>query len=293
MTCEIRVINDETQVGISYPVDCDYGKYEIEDYNVTGDAKFSLVVTDTEGVTDIRSIEKTFFEYGTTSLEIEDAQLIMDRVIEPGKFSFELVVEEGILDMRNVKIKPVIYYQDTKNDLKGTYLQSTGITDLNKNNTFKFTLSTTDFEFRIPEDKSVEFTVELNDDYGTELIASKNVMFRFEQEETPVASIRGKSVDVVNYMSDLAINGFNAGFNVVDFKVENHELEGKDLSITLISRDLGIDHHAEVKLGGKDSQRVMIPVYIPENTEAGVYDARISVFDGEDKQSRYSRVIVN
>jgi len=93
-------------------------------------------------------------------------------------------------------------------------------------------------------------------------------------------------------MSSALSNEIKPGYNAIEFKVANNEFVDKDLTITLISQNLGISYTEELSLASGQERTVTIPLYIEKNTKKGSYPVRFSVYDESDKQVRYSYIIV-
>ena len=144
----------------------------------------------------------------------------------------------------------------------------------------------------VPTDVECTFKVELIDDFGSLLILSDRVTFSYPVAESNIASIRGKGTDIVNYMTSTVNTPFSTGYSNIEFNVENNEIEGKEITITMTSAKLGLAYSEEFNLGPGNSRKVQIPLYIADNIDSGRYPIRYSVIDGNDKQVRYNFITV-
>ena len=286
VTCNLRLN------GANIPVDCDDGSYFINDFNTNGTSTFNLIAIDEYGTQVLRILERTFYE-GGVSLTADDVSLIMDDVIAPGEFKFSFTVTDEMLSRRDINVIPIIVCQDVENKLKTSLtgiLDNSFVSKVEADNSIEYELTTTtrDFKLKVPTDETCTFKVNLIDEYGTDLTLEKNVVFSYPQEARAIQSIRGNSLDIMNFMSSALSGDMKSGYNTIEFRVVNQQSYEKELSVTFISADLGIENSFEETLGAYGEKELQIPVFISKNVKPGLYPIRISVYDGEDKQTRYT-----
>lgn len=288
MVCTLTVNGNTT------PVACE-GPRLIFDYNTSGAGVFTLDVIDESNNTVNQTITRIFGFPGELDLETKDLGLIIDDEIAPGEFSFNLVVFNETLARRSLTLMPTINCEGVDNTLSGEKTMSSRAISQDDNVpfTYRFTLDTADFELRVPTDKVCTFKLRVTDSYGTNVLLSDNVVFTYPQEVSKYSSIRGNEVDILNYMETSLITGINKGYNTIQFTIENNQPQSKDISLTMISGQLGIDYSMNEKLGPGRSIDVQIPIYVQESTRSGMYPVRIGVSDDEEKQVRYSYIKVN
>ncbi|MFW5704247.1 MAG: hypothetical protein ACOCXG_00245 [Nanoarchaeota archaeon] len=295
-TCTIRIVLANETTGTDYPVNCT-DTIDINEFNVTGSSRFMLRVEDNESIEVIRIIDRSFFYEEEVDLELDDVEIIVEDKLVPGEFEFTLKIPEEIVDRRVVEIEPKIKLNGVVGVLTtpGGKLSSSAISTEAENdaNMYTFKVDTRDFNIVIPKGEVVTLQVMLEDDFGTDITVNKSVVFGYEETESSTPSIRGKGTDVMDYMQSVAVQGFEEGFNTVEFKIDNNENEGKSISVSMISNDLGISYSSRIDLGAYGSREVQMPVYVKPGTEPGMYPVRFSVYDGEDKQVRYSFIKVN
>ena len=125
-----------------------------------------------------------------------------------------------------------------------------------------------------------------------DITLTKDITFSYEEAEEKLTSIRGKGTDIADFMSSSLTTPISTGYNALQFNLVNNEAEGKDIAITMISRDLNINHRIDVSLGPDQTRGVQIPLFISEDIKSGTYPVRIGVNDENDKQVRYTYIIV-
>jgi len=289
MNCSLNVL------GVDYDVVCASGSITFANFNVTGISDFTLTVVDNESNTLSQTVSEEFFTEAAL-LENMDARLIVDEVIVPGKFDFSIEIYDEVLVRRMVNFKPVITCRGTTNELSNPVdgVLNIGVVSSVKNDRYTYELSvdSNDFKLNVPKDVWCNFEIELFDDIGSRVNLSEVVMFSYPVEVAKLLSIRGKGTDVLNYMSTILSSEIKTGYNSIAFKVENREGFDKKLSISVMSTSLGLDYSIDEYIGVGDSRNIDIPLYIEKNVKPGMYPIRFSVYDGEDKQVRYSYIRV-
>jgi hypothetical protein len=287
MTCELYINADHSVVPC-------IGSAQELDFNLTGVSRFSIVAIDTDSTQVLRTIERKFYT-DAVRLDEQHIDLIIDDVIVPGEFKFQIETLNETLQRRVIDVKPTIICNGVRNfiDNGNRMLSSSAISkETIDSKTFEFVTDSKDFKLVVPTDVECTVEVELTDDFGSLLTLSDRVTFSYPVVEANIASIRGKGTDIVNYMTSTVNVPFSNGYNSIEFVVENNEVEGKEITITMISADLGLTYSEELNLAPGASRKVQIPLYIADNIDAGRYPIRYSVIDGTDKQVRYGFVMI-
>ena len=288
MTCNIEIN------GVSNNVSCS-GQYLEMNYNVSGVGVFTLYATD-GSMTTSSTISQLFVFPGEYNLSSTDVMLVMDSTIVPGEFMFALETINETIGERQIFVQPIINCGgvDNKLDNAGSILSTSAISS-NESEVYRFELhtNTNDFKLRVPTDLTCVFKVILTDAFGTNLELTKNVVFSYPVEETTFTSIRGKGTDIVDFMTSTIGSSISTGYNTVSFVIVNNEDESKDISISMISSNLGIDYRTDVTLGIGDERTVSIPIFVSDSTTPGMYPVRYAVSDGTDKQVRYSYIQIS
>ncbi|MFW6225809.1 MAG: hypothetical protein ACOC3V_02470, partial [bacterium] len=281
---------------VSQAVSCATSSYNLNNFNVSGESTFEIIATDSEGNIEQREIIETFIHPADIVNKFE-ANLYIDDVVEPGEFNFKITSKNDSLMKRFVNIKPLIVCEDVNNYLKTNagYLDSSAVTKSGLSvQEHVFKANTLDYKFKIPKDTSCTFKVILTDKYGSMKILEENVMFSYPQANETFTSVRGKGTDVIDYMSSSLVgDGLNTGYNSMTFNLVNNEAHSKDMSISMISQMLNLEHKTQVNLDSGETKRVSIPLFIDKNTKSGMYPVRYTIFDGTDTQTRYSYIKVN
>lgn len=231
------------------------------------------------------------------NLEAGDVILEIDDEFDSNNIEFSLSINNEVFDLRKINIVPSITCDNVKNTLK----DNEGILDVSikssKNNnidTFNFKLNTQDLALSVPWNQECWFAVELKDEYKTNLILIKPIMFKLEDDTHALGpSISGTATDVVNYMDVALLAGFDKGFNSLSFTLKNYDNEDKKFSISFIAQDLGIGQDVSVNLGANSMRKVSIPFKVKDSNKAGLYPIRLSVSDGDDKKTKYSYIKIN
>lgn len=287
MTCELY-INADSSI-----VPC-IGSAQELDFNLTGVSRFSIIAIDSDLNQVVRTIERTFYT-DEVRLDEQSIDLMIDDVIVPGEFKFQIEASNETLLRRVIDVKPTIICNGITNfiDNGNGMLSSSAVSrETLDSKVFEFVTDTRDFKLIVPTDVECTVKVELTDDFGSLLTLSDRVTFSYPVAEANIASIRGKGTDIANYMTSTVNVPFSNGYNSIDFVVENNEVEGKEIIITMTSADLGLEYSEEFNLGPGNSRRVQIPLYIADDVDAGRYPVRYSVIDGNDKQVRYGFVMI-
>ena len=281
--------------GVNESIGCNSDK-SILNYNKTGNAEFIIYAIDNLSNEVSKTINQKFEEVPAT-LDTLQPRLIVDRILNKGEFDFEIETRNESLVRRLIDVKPTIVCRGTTNHLvyppsgKLTkHAVSKSISDITR---FQFVTHTSDFELKVPTNEQCKLVVELFDRYGSVIVLEEYVSFIYPEEESRVSSIRGQGTDIINYMHTALGVDIQRGYNTIDFKVDNREQDSKDLEITMMSRELNIGYSAQEDIDSGDTRRISIPVFINQNVEPGMYPIRISVYDGEDKQTRYSYIKIN
>ena len=293
MSCAI-IVNT-----VSNPVPCALaGTFTITNFNVTGVSTF-VFTADDGTVTNNMTINQLFVSStnNTVNLSLALVDLILEDTIAPGEFEFGVSILNETLNSRELKFKPFITCDGAVLSLEnnpGGFIDSSAVSKVERAEGFvyKFKLDTLEFTGVIPTDKNCRFTITVVDDYGTNVDVSQSVMFSYEEASRELQSIRGKGTDIVDFMSSALSNEIKPGYNAIEFKVANNEFVDKELTITLISQNLGISYTEKLSLASGQERTVTIPLYIEKNTKKGSYPVRFSVYDENDKQVRYSYIIV-
>lgn len=284
MNCTLRIN------GIDQSVNC-IDTLVIDDFTREGTSTFTIVAIDANGVQVLRTITRTFIRL--QPLSEADARLIIDDVIEPGEFSFSLEILNETLERRLVDVKPIIVCEGARNELDmpstDGFLNVAARSTRTGPDTFRFPLDTQDFKLNIPKDEPCEFEVILRDEYGFTLTLSEDVIFSYAEDESKFASIRGNGVDILNYLHSILMD-IKRGYNIISFRVDNNEEFAKELSITMTSRELGMNVQVNQDLDAGDETSIDIPLFISKDLNSGYYPVRISVYDGETKQTRYTYI---
>lgn len=288
ISCTLRIN------GVNTSIPC-IGTYNIPNFTTLGQSSFTLIARDNQTQV-LRTITKTFYD-SSAQLNESIAELIVNDVVAPGEFDFTVrIIEESLLD-RVVKVQPVIVCKGIKNhldNLNNGLLNLGLISTVKKNNTdFLLKADTRDFELNVPENTNCRFDVTLYDNVDSIITISDNIRFELPQDEVGITSIRGKGTDVVNYMSNFLGNNLKVGYNSIDFIVTNNEDYGKELQVTISSRELGLNINLDENLGKDSERRVQVPIFINKETKPGIYPVRVSVMDGTDKQTRYTYIRIN
>ena len=293
MACTITINS------VSTPVLCTpAGTFTVTDFNVTGVSTFIFTADDGTVANNI-TLNQLFVSStnNTVNLSLALVDLILEDTIVPGEFEFGVSILNETLNSRELKFKPFITCEGAvlglENNPKG-FIDSSAISKEERAEGFvyKFKLDTLKFSGLIPTDKNCRFTITVVDEYGTNVDVSQSVMFSYENAPQELQSIRGKGTDIVDFMSSALSNEIKPGYNAIEFKVANNEFVDKDLTITLISQNLGISYTEKLSLASGQERTVTIPLYIEKNTKKGSYPVRFSVYDENDKQVRYSYIIV-
>lgn len=285
-TCTLRIN------GVDNAVAC-IGTYSIDDFNLTGVSRFHIIAIDNASTQVLRTIERTFYTDGVR-LTSNDVNLLIDDVVVPGEFEFGIETTNESLIARTIDVKPIIVCEGVENKLSGAGWLTSSPVIRNETGLFTFNLvaNTLNFQLRVPTDVVCTFKVILDDEFGSNLELSKAVTFSYPEDPQLITSIRGKGTDVTDYISASMAKPFPAGYNAIVFNVENNEPIAKELSITMVSQELGIQYGEEINLGPGQIRKVTIPLFIGNNVEAGMYPVRFGVYDGTDKQVRYSYITV-
>ena len=288
MTCSLRIN------GVSQNVNC-AGSYSINHFNITGSSRFTIIALDSDGNQVLRSLDRTFYN-NSVSLNNLKTKLIVNSKIIPGEFAFAINTTDEILAKRDISIKPIIECLGVENTLDNTnkLLSTKAVSLINSSvRTFNFKTNTNNYALDVPIDTNCKFKVDLTDEYGTNLILSKDVVFSYPVAERKIQSIRGKTTDIVNYMSSSLSNEMKTGYNSIEFNIKNNNFKEKDLVITVTSNDLDISQTQDIPLAPGQERTIQVPLLIKKSTKSGMYPLRFSVYDGSDKQVRYSYVRVN
>ncbi len=283
MDCTLRINGENNDVPC-------IGEYSIDNFNITGVSRFTIIAIDSNGTQVLRTLERTFYE-DEVALTNLNTQLIVSDEIVPGEFNFAIETNDEILDSREIKVKPIIECMGVDNTLDNGngILSTSAISSVNSDvNTFNFKTNTEDFKLLVPTNVQCNFKVELIDEFGTSLELSKSVVFKYPEAEHRIQSIRGKTIDVMNYMTSALAKEMNVGYNSLEFMVENNDYDEKTLVISVSIQGLNIINNQEINLGPGQERTIQIPLFIKEGTEPGLYPLRFSVYDGDDKQVRYS-----
>lgn len=264
-------------------------------FNTSGPSRFTLEVTDGSIVVS-QDITQAFYENGTVDLSLDMVNLNIENEIVPGDVDFSISILNETLALRELNFIPTIKCEGITYELNSynNYLDSKAIsTDFRADDfMYYFEINTQDdFNLLVPTDVSCRFTLNVEDDFGTNIQVSESVMFRYVEEEEKMTSIRGKATDVVEYMN-IATKDMSTGYNNLEFRVVNNNDVSKELTISMSSLELGINERAEVNLRSGGEKDIYFSLLVEEDIASGMYPIRISVFDGSDKQVRYSYMVI-
>jgi PKD repeat protein len=286
LTCQITGPNNfTTQIS-----NCTTGFVTLTNFTIIGTSAFTLQVTDSIGRIQLDTIIQQFFNSTDVDLTLDMIDLEIQPVIQPGPFSFSIATLNETLIRRELFVEPTIVCDGVTASLSepldtfavSTY-QNTGLR-------FNFNTDTQDFNANIPTDIPCLFKARIIDKFGTDITLTEFVRFAYPSEPTAVSSIRGNGADIMNYMSNTVLRSFSKGYNSVKFTIENNEGFDKQMSISLMSRELGLKVVEEFGVDAYDTQTVQLPVYISKDKKSGKYPVRISFDDGKEKQTRYSYI---
>ncbi len=285
--------------GNSSVVPC-IGTFEVTNYDLTGTGVF--VFTATDGTTNAsETIEQLFVSQNDTNntvdLTLDLVDIILDDVVTPGEVRFGITVMNETLNERVLEFRPRISCDgatariNLAND--GT-IPNGAISKVEREEGFVywFDINTLDFTSTIPTDVNCRFVLNVQDAYGTDIDVTKSVMFSYPVAQRKIQSIRGQGTDILNYMSTALSQEIIPGYNTISFIIENNEEEAKEISITLMSTELKLNYHEEISIGADMEREVQVPIFIASGTKSGMYPARLSINDGDDKQTRYIYVKV-
>ncbi len=285
VTCDLIVNGAKTS-----NVGCQNSK-TLSNYNVEGTAKFEIVVRDGYGNSDSKSIEQLFAKVPLTH---ENLDLEIDSVIEPGDFRFYLEVSDESIARRQLYLEPQIRCNGVTSPLSNSRKLETSAKSsvyIGSVTRFEFITNTLDYRSNIPKETQCVFSVRVTDKYGTDLELNEDVRFEYGVGQTQIQSIRGSGTDIANYMQTALSGNIEPGFNSVEFNLINNEVEDKRITVSLLSRELGINYVLDRRLEPDTLLRVQIPIYISDNVESGMYPVRISFTDeNEGRQTRYTYI---
>lgn len=269
----------------------------LEEFNIPGVLEFTLVALDENGISRNKTITQEFFSReNSPDLTLENVAIDIDSVVTPGEFSFALRTNNETLAKRELSIQPSISCDGVtyKYAGEGGFLSTIALSSTQRDETFKFPLKTdtVDFLGAIPIGKVCVFNARVTDSFGTDITIIKNVEFNYPVKETLKPSINGYSVDVMDFISNTINEPFGTGYNKIDFTLHNYEAEAKEISISLISTQLGIGYNEEVYLGPGTSKDVSVPLLFTKD-QKGTYPLRVSINDGSEKQIKYSYITIN
>ena len=285
ITCDLIVNGVNT-----FNVGCQNSK-TLSNYNVEGTAKFEIVVRDEYGNSDSEIIEQLF---ANVPLTHENLDLEISPVIEPGDFSFYLEVSDESIARRQLYLEPQIRCNGVTSPLSNSRKLETSAKSsvyIGSVTRFEFITNTLDYRSNIPKETQCVFSVRVTDKYGTDLELNEDVRFEYGVGQTQIQSIRGGGTDIANYMQTALSGNIESGFNSVELNLINNELEDKRITVSLLSRELGINYILDRRLEPDTLLRVQIPIYISDNVEPGMYPVRISFTDeNKGKQTRYTYI---
>ena len=285
ITCDLIVNGVKTS-----NVGCQNSK-TLSDYNTEGTGKFEIVARDEYGNSDSLSREQFF---GNVPLTLENLDLEISSVIEPGDFKFYLEVSDESIARRQLYLEPQIRCSGVTIPLSRNRKLETSAKSsvyIGSVTRFEFITNTLDYNANIPKDTHCTFSVRVTDKYGTDLELNEDVRFEYSEKERQIQSIRGSGTDIANYMQTTLRSNIQPGFNSVEFNLVNNELEDKKITVSLMSRELGISYVLDERLEPDSVTEVQIPIYISHNVESGMYPIRISFTDeNEGKQTRYTYI---
>lgn len=231
-------------------------------------------------------------------LEAGDVKLEVQDEFDSNEIQFSLSINNEIFDMREISIMPSITCLDVKNTLsENEGILKTSILSSKNNNleTYNFKLNTQDLALKVPWEETCLFAIELKDEYKTNLILVKPIIFKLKEDsrEFNSPSISGTSSDVVNYMDVALLAGFDKGYNSLSFTLKNYENKDKKFSISFIAQDLNLAQDVNVNLAANSQRKVNIPFYVKKDENKGLYPIRLSVSNGDDKKTKYSYIKIN
>ena len=289
LTCTLTINDNET-----LNVPCS-GSHTIVDFNTTGTSTFNLLVVDSNSL-NATETKTQFFTRGNDSELVESANvdLVIANTIVPGEFIFKIITKNETLASRIIEVKPVIICGDTvENTLvypTSGKLSTSAISSSNKKDGFEFIFktNTNDFNAIVKTDVQCRFRVDLTDKYGTNLRMNKFVTFSYPKQPEQLQSIRGKGTDIAEFMASALATPLTKGYNSVSFNVVNNENTKKELVITMTAQNLGFNYKLDLNLGPGQEREVSIPMLVNSDFKSGLYPVRFGVYDGKDKQVRYS-----
>ena len=285
-----------TPYGTQVNINCN-GEVTLENFNISGTSNFTLIVTDSNGISTNRTISQAFYNpEEAPDLSLDNVALDIDSVIVPGAFSFALRTKNETLAQRELFVQPTIScggvdYNYAKD---GGFLLTSALSSTTFEDTFRFPMKTdtVDYYGSIPTEETCLFEARVIDAYGTDIRVIKNVEFAYPQREEMQPSINGYGTDVMDFISNTINEPFTTGYNKIDFTLVNYESEAKELSISIVSTQLGIGYNEEVNLGSDSSKDVTVPLLFTKD-QKGTYPIRISINDGDEKQVKYSYITIN
>lgn len=285
MVCTLRVN------GVNMTVPC-IGTEVIDPYTQIGTGMFEIFAIDNQSIEVTEKISQKF-KLPDTPLNNLGLTLIVDKYTIKGEFDFEIKVENEDSLRRELFVRPVIVCDGIENNLRslpsGT-LDHSAVSHVDaKTSVYTFQSDTLDYELVVPTAKDCEFHVYVTDIYGDTVLLTAPICFVYEEETQRISSIRGQGTDIINYMHT-TLGGIERGYNTIDFSVDNREASGKEMEISVISRELGISYTTNENWDSDEVRPLSIPLYVDPRFKDGMYPVRISVFDGADKQVRYSYI---
>jgi len=258
--------------------------------NEPGNQTLKLYVVNEIG---LRSLPYEFNVNILSTFSEENTRLIIDDKIYSGDFNIKVETNNETLIKRSIKIKPYFIIDGVINklDTYDNYLDSRFITSKYNGDTkiYEFKLNTNDFVLRIPVDKTVEFVVELVDEFGTSVKLSKNVIVTLPEREELMTSVSGSSQEVIETLKT-SLKTLNKGYNNLNFKLVNNEDSSEKVSLTVTSNQLNIYYKRDIVLGSGEVRDVNIPIYVSRS--GSNYPVRISVSNGKEKSTQYTFVNV-
>lgn len=294
MNCTLRIVEANATFGHNVPIAC-VGSYSINNYNITGTSKFGLIARDSNGTEVMQQLLLTLYNKDQVVLTTVNTKLDVAGVIVPGKFDFTISTTNESLAERLISVKPTIICSGVRNELRGQSLLSQSAVSKKdgKVTSFVFTTNTNDYNVLVPVNTACTFEVKLADDIGSQLTLQRaGIVFQYAVEESKFTSVRGKGTDIANYMTT-ALTSLNKGYNTFAFELTNNEAKSKSIIISVSSTELGIDLKDVITLNAGQTREVQLPVFVDSSIATGKYPMRVSVYDGTDKQVRYSTIIVN
>ena len=283
LRCELSINNN------TFPVTCS-DSYELDNFTRLGLSTFKIFAIDSNNLSTNRTIERTFYR-GNVKFTEANAKLKVASKIIPGKFDFSIITSNETIASRKISVKPIIYCDGVENVLKDNngYLLTSADSSINSNvRNFVFNTNTANFKLNVPLNVQCEFKVKLKDDFGTNMELSKIVTFAYPIPERKIESIRGQTTDIMNYISSTLKTPMKKGYNVISFDVVNDNASNKDIVVTFTSQNLNMIHTEDLNLGPNQEKKILIPIFIKDGTIPGYYPVRFSVYDGSNKQIRYS-----